>query len=295
MDKAPFGKYLFLSFVGHGLIFGYVLLAGFSVNHFKPPEVYSVTFEGGATLGGLSQVPDKQESEMAPPKKIADTQDTDTKKTETKVEDAEVSLAKKEATPKPTKKPTAKPTKQPTPKPTKKPTPKPTAKKKPTPKATTKPKPQSTPKKAASSKPTAKPTLSKADINKKLQQAVQRYKGESASAGGQGFGAGKLGGSKMGGGIVRPPEFFRYKRLLESHIKSGWRWYDTSAALASQVVFSLSERGRISQVVLASSSGNREFDDSVLRAVSKASPAPVPPSNVYQFFDKVRITFDPRE
>ena len=289
MDKAPFGKYLFLSFVGHGLIFGYVLLAGFSVNHFKPPQIYSVTLEGGATLGGLLQVPDKKESQMAPPKKVAEAKDSDSKRIETKVDDAEVSLAKKEATPKPT----AKPTKKPTPKPTKKPTPKPTAKKKATPKPTAKPKPK--PKKTTPNKPKAKPTLSKADINKKLQQAVQRYKGESTKAGGQGFGAGKLGGSKMGGGIVRPPEFFRYKRLLESHIKSGWRWYDTSSALVSQVAFYLSAQGKISQITLASSSGNREFDDSVLRAVSKANPAPVPPSNVHRFFEEVRITFDPRE
>ena len=99
----------------------------------------------------------------------------------------------------------------------------------------------------------------------------------------------------MGGGVVRPPEFFTYKDLIESQIKGGWRWFDTRAALSAQVEFSISPQGKVSQIIIASSSRSTEFDESALRAVAKANPLPPPPSTVYRFFARVRMTFDPRE
>ena len=132
------------------------------------------------------------------------------------------------------------------------------------------------------------------DINKALERAVKKYTGESTDAGGEGFGSTGQGGRGFGGGETRPPEFFRYQQLLESHVKRGWRWHDPSIPLRASVCFRLAENGNMSDITLCTSSGDPKFDSSVFRAVQKANPAPVPPSNVYEFFRRVRITFTPQ-
>ena len=99
----------------------------------------------------------------------------------------------------------------------------------------------------------------------------------------------------MGGGIQRPPEFFRYRALLIQYIKSGWKWPEKNAPLMAQVELDIAPDGRITRVDLASTSGDSRFDSSALRAVEKASPLPPPPAEVYEFFKQVTITFDPRE
>jgi colicin import membrane protein len=134
------------------------------------------------------------------------------------------------------------------------------------------------------------------DIDKRLQSALQRYIGESTEAGGQGFGAGRVGGTGMGGGVVVPPEVIAYKKLILARIKDAWRWFDPNSSLINQVVFEIEADGRTKNVHVVKSSGNSGFDDSVIRAVMKASPLPPPPPNVYEkFFKSVRVTFDPRE
>lgn len=256
---------------------------------FIQPEIYSVTFEGGKKLGGIAQVPAKNADKQLAPPKLVKEQEPQPPKVEVKepakkepaveqppeVPDAEVSLS--ESTPVPTATPKPKATQKPKP-PAATPTPK-IVKKQPA-KPTAAPKPK-------------EPSLS--DINKQLEQAMQRYRGESSRAGGTGFGAARIGGSGMGGGVVRPPEFFAYLRVLEGQIKQGWKWYDNTTPLIAQVVFRISENGDISDIRISSSSGISGFDDSVLRAVKKASPVPPPPPIVYEYFREVRMTFDPRE
>ena len=134
------------------------------------------------------------------------------------------------------------------------------------------------------------------NIQKKYQEAMQRYTGESADAGGSGFGAAKLGGKSMGGGQKVPLEVLQYRSMLANHIKSGWRWHDVSANLTATVYFEISPDGALGNIKLDSGSGNREYDDSAVRAVHKASPVPAPPPNVYKdYFRYVRMEFDPRD
>lgn len=238
-----------------------------------PPQVvYSVTLEGGKNLGGISQAPKKEKTQMAPPKKIQEP-----KKSEVAVKKEEPKVAIKKEIKKPeTKKEEVKLKPK-------------EIQKKPEPK-----KVPPTPKKVEPQKTAAKKE-SPADLDKRLQQAVQRYTGESASAGGVGFGAGRLGGESMGGGVQRPPEFFRYKSDLEDFLKSGWRWYDPRATLQAQVAFEMKPDGELFNIRLVAGSGVSQYDESVLRAVQKASPVPIPPESVYQFFKEVRITFVPGE
>ena len=125
---------------------------------------------------------------------------------------------------------------------------------------------------------------------------MQRYLGESANAGGKGFGAAALGGTGMGGGKVVPLEVLSYQRTISNLIKGAWRWHDTSTSLVAKVYFELSPTGAVSKIEVLEGSGNGLFDESVLRAVSKVSPLPPPPAQYYKdYFRFVKLRFDPRE
>jgi TonB family protein len=244
------------------------------------PVVYSISIEGGKSIGGVSQVPkDNKPSPIAPVKNVAAQTKQETQpekevpkvepKKEEPVDDAEVSVADKKPTPKPTPPPKA-----------------------PTPKAT--PAPTKKDDKGTPAKVTKKSDGD--ELDKSYQAAMQRYLGESSDAGGKGFGAARIGGSGMGGGVVRPPEFFAYEKIVRSRIKEAWRWYDTNSSLITVIAFEIEPDGVIKNVRLVKSSGDSSYDESVMRAAMKASPLPPPPKSVYeQYFKSVRITFDPRE
>lgn len=250
---------LVASAAGHALLaLALLYQLSHASNQFIQPTIYSVTVEGGKTLGGIGQVAKTDAKQpIAPPKKVQSPppapkekkKEEQKAKPEKKTEDkAEVSLKEKKQKEKEEK---------------------------------------------ASKKETQHEK--KEDIDKRLEAAMQRYLGESTDAGGKGFGAGRIGGNGMGGGTLLPAEALVYRDLLKNRIKQGWRWYDTNAALTTGVVFEISSSGEISNVEVVKTSGNREFDDSVLRAVYKASPLPAPPEKVYEYFKKVRMVFDPRE
>lgn len=248
-----------------------LLSASFFPSKDFKPVVYSITIEGGQKLGGMSQVPDKSKSsQIAPPKKIQEQSATQPKEKidpDTLIIKEEKKVEKKIET-KPDPKKDLKPKKD-------------------------EKKPDEKNKNIKDKKPTK--TETPEDIDKKLQQAMQRYLGESSDAGAKGFGAAKLGGRGMGGGELRPAEFFVYKRVLESYLKSGWRWPDSFANLQTVVEIDLEADGNIADIRIAKSSGIGEFDDSVIRAIKKANPVPKPPDKVYDFFKQVRVTFDPRD
>ena len=156
----------------------------------------------------------------------------------------------------------------------------------PSPKPTTKP----TPKPKASPKPADNPK----DNSKKYQEAMQRYLGESTNAGGQGFGsAGKTAGKGMGGGVVKPPEWFKYKESLEFHIKQGWNWHESRTELIATVSYEMKPDGQLFNIKLVKSSGNSLFDESVVRAVNKANPVPAPKPEFYNDFKAVLMDFKP--
>lgn len=264
---------IYSSILGHVSIF---VLAVFGLfggwGDLPEPVVYSVTVEPGKSLGGKSQLAkDDKPSPMSPMKNVkAETSPEEQAKEkpveEKPVDDAEVSVGEK------------------------KPTPQPTAKA--TPKAT----PKVTPTPSSKSKDKSKEKSSGDEVAKQLQAAMQRYTGDSTDAGGKGFGAGRVGGQGMGGGELRPPEFFRYRDLLLARIKESWRWYDVNANFITQIAFELQPDGTARNVRVVKGSGNPTFDESVIRAVMKASPFPAPPESVYtKYFKSVTTTFDPRE
>lgn len=133
--------------------------------------------------------------------------------------------------------------------------------------------------------------------DKNLKDAIRRasaeYTGESANAGGTGFGAAKLGGKGMGGGTLASAEFIAYANALERHIKRGWRWGVPGAnKLEVKVLVRIMKDGTVSDVRVENSSGSVQFDDSAIRAIKKSSPVPPAPEKLYRQFSEVSITFD---
>lgn len=260
----------------------------------KRPQVYTVTIEGGKKLGGVSQVPKKGSAKS---EKKSVQPDKATKKIEkpSVVEEREKKKAeekKKNEAEKKRKALEEKKKKQKAESERKK-------KQEEKRKAEEAKKKAERDKKAAEEAAARKVEQERANREKLLeearQKALERSQGESANAGGVGVGAASLGGKGFGGGVLQSPEFIAYRNALESHIKSGWHWVRGNKRLQVQVVMRILPEGALTGIELVESSGNAAFDDSVLRAVYKASPVPVPPESVYEHFRFLRITFDSHE
>jgi len=286
------GRSVLASFIGHAVTFTLALyLAAPRIPELGESIIYSISLEGGKTLGGMSQVSDKdKKQQIAPPKKVS--QPVAKEKAEDKKQEKEkevvkedpnaVSLAEKKKEEEKQKLVEEKIEKE--------------AKEKEKKLKSAEEKQEKEKKLAEDKKKKEEDERAKAkELEKQYQKALQKYTGESSEAGGQGFGAGRVGGNGMGGGVQRPPEFFRYRDLIRTSVKEGWKWFDSASSLRATVIFQISAAGEISNVNIEKSSGNREFDSSLLRAIYKASPLPPPPPNVFEFFKVVRIEFDPME
>lgn len=129
-----------------------------------------------------------------------------------------------------------------------------------------------------------------ADLAQKVRAST--YNGESANAGGENFGAARLGGNGMGGGIQASAEFVAYMNSLQEHVKSGWRWLSGRDRLICIVVVDILPDGKIRNVTVSKSSGNSTFDDSVVRAIRKSDPVPAAPADLYKDFKSVSFKFD---
>ena len=258
---------IIFSLLGHSILF-YQLYAFHNLNFPDLPAqvVYSISIESNSVLGGITQVPEKDaKTEIAPPKK-ADTPSPAKEDDESKKEEV---VIEKEKPKKETKEEVKK-----------------------------QPKPSPTPKKTSVPKTTPKPKVTpKPTKDQNYQSALQKYLGESTDAGGKGFGStGQGTGKSMGGGVVKSPEWFRYRDLLISHVKKGWNWHDPSKNIIASVSFEIQSDGQVKNIKLVQTSGDSNYDSSVLRAVGKASPVPVPSKpEIYEDFKLVIVDFKANE
>ncbi len=312
-SQTPFIIGCFVSFALHVVlaIATILVLQNAAANAAKESPVFSVTLEGGMNLGGVSQVPEKDAKKILTPEdetpeKGAENEETSEKqkptepedepeeaehhiKEPTVVEDPAKILAerKKEEEKKEREKKLQQEKKK---------------------------KEEQEKKKKEEEKKKAEDEKKKADEKKKeeedakkdrarrdkqladrLRELKNKYAGESADAGGKGFGAAALGGKGMGGGELASAEKIAYYNALKNHVKQGWRWLNSTNRLVAKVEVYILQDGRVQSVNITQSSGNSNFDDSVVRAVLKASPVPPAPSNLYQEFSDVVFTFDSTE
>ena len=114
----------------------------------------------------------------------------------------------------------------------------------------------------------------------------------TARSGGRGA-AGAGGGAQ---GTVRlSPELRDYFRRLEEKVRSSWVLPGTLVRDAAKLVVELriviEKDGRVSEERIERGSGNLYFDESVQRAIRKASPLPVPPEQLRGGEDHYEVGF----
>jgi colicin import membrane protein len=107
-------------------------------------------------------------------------------------------------------------------------------------------------------------------------------------------GAGGFGGGAQG--TVRlPPELRDYFRRLEEAVREAWILPAPVAREAGNLMVELriviEKDGRVSDTRVERSSGNAYFDESVRRAIRKASPLPVPPEQLRGGEDHYEVGF----
>lgn len=119
---------------------------------------------------------------------------------------------------------------------------------------------------------------------------------QAMSAGsGEGVGAAALGPGGRGGGIVKAIEFLVYRNQMLRLIRDRWTWVGKRTDLEVTVRFGIRENGEIAGLKLTRASGDPTYDDSVIRAVTRASPLPPPPENYRKEFGDVELTFRPKD
>lgn len=125
---------------------------------------------------------------------------------------------------------------------------------------------------------------------------MRRETGGARSGSGRGSGAGAGNGV---GGLVRGMEFVAYHNRMLGQIKESWTWPRTwlskPGALEVTVGFGVRVDGEIVGVELLQRSGDASFDESVVRAVRRASPLPPPPRSHARDFAQVEVTFRPND
>ena len=82
------------------------------------------------------------------------------------------------------------------------------------------------------------------------------------------------------GGVQVPPEFAAYRNLIMARVRNAWNWFDTRNSTVPKVRLQIGPDGNVDlqRMIVTHSSGNKEFDESILRAIRKANPFPPPPA-----------------
>ena len=91
------------------------------------------------------------------------------------------------------------------------------------------------------------------------------------------------------------PEILAYARALDEKVRANWTVPELAEKVAKslmvQVRITIEKDGSVSKVRMEKVSGNSYFDDSVERAIRKASPLPVPPEQLRGGEDHYEVGF----
>jgi colicin import membrane protein len=133
----------------------------------------------------------------------------------------------------------------------------------------------------------------------KRRSEAERQRQQKAPATGT-VASGKIGAAApgvggTGGGIYKGIEFVRYYNEMRQRIKDSWTWVGKRIDLEVTVRFGIQGNGEITGLKLVRGSSDPSYDDSVLRAVRKASPLSPPPDSYRKDFMDVELTFRPKD
>jgi len=133
----------------------------------------------------------------------------------------------------------------------------------------------------------------RAAVHSVRERAAHRIEAPPSARSGPRGTAGGGGGAQ---GTVRlSPELRDYFRRLEESVRSSWVLPAALVRDATKLVVELriviEKDGRVSEERIERGSGNPYFDDSVRRAIRKASPLPVPPEQLRGGEDHYEVGF----
>ena len=96
------------------------------------------------------------------------------------------------------------------------------------------------------------------------------------------------------GAEVTAAEIDQYVTMVENRVKGLWVIPDllSTRELKAVVVFAIDEKGQVTNLRFKESSGNSPYDQSVLRAISKAVPFSPPPQVLLK--EEYELTFEPK-
>ena len=136
-----------------------------------------------------------------------------------------------------------------------------------------KPKPVAKPKPAPKPEPAAEPQADYDDVMAQLRKQAGEVKGPAVVAG---AGSGLL---SAGRGIPVSPEVMAWMRRAKVHVTRAWVLAPgfRTQSLTTEIRVRLNAGGQVLGTRVVRRSGNPWFDESVERAIKKASPLPPPP------------------
>ncbi len=133
-------------------------------------------------------------------------------------------------------------------------------------------------------------------VKNRAESGPKQPKGETVSSGpGEGEGAASIGSGGKGGGIVKGVDFIVYRNQMLRLIRERWNWVGKRSDLEVTVRFGIQENGEIVGLKIVQNSGDPSYDDSVFRAVRRASPLPPPPESYRKDFMDVELMFRPKD
>ena len=133
-------------------------------------------------------------------------------------------------------------------------------------------------------------------VRDRAEGAQKKQKGDGISSGpGEGEGAAAIGPGGQGGGIAKGVDFIIYYNRMRYVIRERWTWVGKRSDLEVTVHFGIRDNGEIVGVKVVQGSGDPSYDDSVFRAIHRASPLPPPPENYRKDFMDVELTFRPKD
>ncbi len=133
----------------------------------------------------------------------------------------------------------------------------------------------------------------RAAIHGVRERAAHRIEAPPSARPGTRGAAGGGGGAQ--GNVRLSAELRDYFRRLEERVRSSWVLPGAAARDATKLVVELriviEKDGRVSEERIERGSGNPYFDDSVRRAIRKASPLPIPPEQLRGGEDHYEVGF----
>lgn len=111
----------------------------------------------------------------------------------------------------------------------------------------------------------------------------------SHNTSGKGYGVGPGTGSA---GILQDAGFLLYYQQVQKKIKDAWSFAGNNPELIATVTFGINPDGTLNSIKVTNSSRDPAFDDSVVRAIRRASPfAPPPPKYRAEFMQGIEAEF----